>query len=77
MPIYEYACPSCDYRFELRRSFSEADAATTCPKCNHGARRLLSKFACFCKGSDGETASIAGTGSSCSSCGGGNCSSCH
>lgn len=45
MPIYEYQCTSCSHIFELRRSYSEADAPTPCPRCGKtGARRLVSVF---------------------------------
>ncbi len=77
MPIYEYFCPTCESKFELRRSFSEANAATSCPKCQNGAKRLMSTFACVSKGSSGDSTPIGGTGSSCASCGGGSCASCH
>jgi putative FmdB family regulatory protein len=46
MPIYEYVCGSCKTEFELRLSFSEADKPTMCPKCNKGAQKLISSFAC-------------------------------
>lgn len=44
MPLYEYKCPTCDTRFELRRSMSEASDAATCPD-GHPAVKLLSVFA--------------------------------
>ncbi|MDY6917683.1 MAG: zinc ribbon domain-containing protein [Chloroflexota bacterium] len=77
MPIYEYVCPKCDLRFELRRSFSEADEATLCPSCNSAARKLLSKFCATSKGSDGDLSSIAGMGSSCGTCSATDCSTCN
>ncbi len=40
MPTYEYMCPRCNLRFELRQSFS-ADNVASCPKCQNGARRLF------------------------------------
>ncbi len=45
MPIYEYVCTECNTDFELMRSFSEADKAVLCPKCNLAAKRVISNFA--------------------------------
>ncbi len=46
MPIYEYACKSCDTKFEqLVRSMS-ADAKCKCPSCgSEETARTLSVFA--------------------------------
>jgi putative FmdB family regulatory protein len=42
MPIYEYACSSCEHRFDELQKVSEA-ALVHCPKCNEPAlRKLLS-----------------------------------
>ena len=46
MPIYEYQCTNCQNIFELRRSFSDMDAPTTCPKCGKSGKRLVSAFGC-------------------------------
>jgi len=75
MPIYEYCCPSCDSKFDLLRSFSQADEAAACPKCSHEARRLISSFASFAKDSSGASTPIGG-GSSCSACSSGSCATC-
>lgn len=40
MPTYEYMCPRCNLRFELRQNFS-AESVASCPKCQNGARRLF------------------------------------
>ncbi len=76
MPIYEYLCSSCGLKFERLTSLSRADEAASCPKCHASARRRLSLFASFSKGSAGEVTPIAGTGGGCSSCGSSSCSSC-
>lgn len=76
MPIYEYICPSCDQRFELRRSFSESDEAAPCPGCHASARKLLSLFTAFSKGAEGDFGSISGMGSSCNTCSAPSCSTC-
>ena len=44
MPIYEYVCPKCNLKFELRRSFSEASEYASCPHCHTSAKRVLSTF---------------------------------
>ena len=78
MPIYEYKCPACDVKFEMRRAMSQADVPASCPTCQTtNGKRCLSTFASFTKGSGGETTAVAGTGGGCGSCGGGNCGSCH
>ncbi|MBM3133645.1 MAG: zinc ribbon domain-containing protein [Chloroflexi bacterium] len=78
MPIYEYCCPSCDTKFDLLRSFSNANAPALCPKCKHESRRLVSAFASFSKDSStGATTAISGGGGGCSGCASGNCASCH
>jgi putative FmdB family regulatory protein len=43
MPIYEYECPTCGAKFELRRGLNDDDREIECPKCNSsGSRRILS-----------------------------------
>lgn len=71
MPIYEYRCGKCGQKFELIRSFSEADAVCECPGCHStDNKRQLSKVNAF---SDGT--SLSGS-SQCGSCSSGNCSCC-
>lgn len=42
MPIYEYACSSCEHRFDALQKMSDA-ALVHCPQCNEPAlRKLLS-----------------------------------
>jgi len=46
MPIYEYECPSCGERFELRRSINDSDSEIRCPECGaENPRRVFSVFA--------------------------------
>ena len=75
MPIYEYCCPSCNQKFELRRSFSQADEAARCPTCDVVAKKLFSSFAAFSKGAEGEPTSIGS--SACSTCAATSCSTCN
>lgn len=45
MPIYEYECPKCSEKFELRRSITDKDSEIKCPKCGVlNPRRVLSIF---------------------------------
>lgn len=75
MPIYEYKCPSCQLKFEVLRPLSQADEPAVCPAChNPGARRCISIFAAFSKGSSGNATAI--TGSACSGCAATSCSAC-
>ena len=76
MPIYEYACCDCGLKFELLRSFSQADEKTSCPHCHNSAERKLSLFASFSRNDAGESTPVAGTGSSCASCGSTSCGTC-
>jgi putative FmdB family regulatory protein len=32
MPTYQYACPDCDYKFELKQKFTD-DPVKRCPRC--------------------------------------------
>ncbi len=50
MPIYEYGCPVCGHRFELRQGFNDP-AEATCPKCLVEARRLIQPVGIVFKGS--------------------------
>jgi putative FmdB family regulatory protein len=66
MPIYEFRCPACDERFELRRPMRDADAPATCPRGHAAAVRLLPIFAAI--GSAAAPAGPCGAGAAC--CGG-------
>jgi len=41
MPIYEYTCDKCGYKFEILRNIND-DVDINCKKCNTGARRIFS-----------------------------------
>ena len=41
MPIYEYECEVCNYKYEFFQSSYE-DNLRTCPKCGGNLKRVLS-----------------------------------
>ena len=43
MPLYEYHCPTCSYKFEKLQPMSATGA--DCPNCEQPARRSISVFA--------------------------------
>ena len=49
MPIYQYHCPKCNFKFELKQSFSD-ESMVACPKCQNGAKRLFSPVPVIFKG---------------------------
>ncbi|MCS6305006.1 MAG: hypothetical protein H8K07_15295 [Nitrospira sp.] len=50
MPIYEYQCDSCSYRFEVKQSIKD-DPLSTCERCGKAVRRLISSPGIMFKGS--------------------------
>ncbi|MCX7622891.1 MAG: zinc ribbon domain-containing protein [Thermomicrobium sp.] len=62
MPIYEYRCQRCGYRFEKLVRLSQGTAPIVCPNCGaEETERLLSAFAA--RTSDGgATSSACSTG---------------
>ncbi len=45
MPLYEYECPECRRKLELRRSIAEGERDVKCPECGKGRlKRVLSLF---------------------------------
>ena len=50
MPLYEYECDQCGYRFEVIQKFSDS-AIETCQKCGGTVKKLLSSPAIQFKGS--------------------------
>ncbi len=49
MPLYEYQCDACAYRFEQIQRFSDP-LVTTCPKCEGAVQKLVSSPAIQFKG---------------------------
>jgi len=75
MPLYEYYCQTCGSRFERLRPMSRADEAVTCPQGHPGAQRVLSLFASFSKGAEGNTTPLGGS-SGCAACTSSSCAAC-
>ena len=50
MPIYEYECGVCQFRFERRQKFDEEPVAI-CPECQGKARRVIHSVPVIFKGS--------------------------
>ena len=50
MPLYEYECESCGWRFELIQKFSD-QLASECPTCGGPVHKLLSSPTIQFKGS--------------------------
>jgi len=50
MPIYDYKCKKCGYRFEKTQKITESPIRR-CPKCRGPVSRLLSPTAFILKGS--------------------------
>ena len=50
MPIYEYECGVCKFRFERKQSFDEEPVAM-CPECQGKARRVIHSIPVIFKGS--------------------------
>ena len=40
MPLYEYECGHCSFRFEMRQGFDD-EPQTMCPQCQGRARRVF------------------------------------
>ncbi len=50
MPIYEYECGVCKFRFERKQSFDEEPVAI-CPECQGKACRVINSIPIIFKGS--------------------------
>ena len=50
MPIYEYECNDCHFRFERKQRFDEEPIAM-CPTCQGKARRIIHSVPIIFKGS--------------------------
>ncbi len=50
MPLYEYTCEKCGYRFEVIQKFDD-EPLKVCPKCGGPLKKILSPPAIHFKGS--------------------------
>ncbi len=72
MPLYEYICNDCRFKFDAVRSINTADAPIACQDCQgENTSRLLSLFFAH---SDGRT--ITQSAPACTSCSTHTCSTC-
>ena len=69
MPLYEYACQSCEEFFTLLQPVSIQPNETTCPRC--GERKAKRLFSTFASKTSGEPAPVpsAGGHNHCGPCG--------
>ena len=44
MPLYDFRCPTCDERFEVRRPIAESDQPVSCPQGHEGAIRVITTW---------------------------------
>jgi putative FmdB family regulatory protein len=51
MPLYEYECATCGYRFERLLRVADAPTSRECPECGASARRKIGAPALQFKGS--------------------------
>ena len=70
MPIYEYLCGSCKYKFDKLQNMAASGA--DCDRCGQPAKRAISLFSAVGTGDDGESGSLSGMGG-CGACAGGGC----
>jgi putative FmdB family regulatory protein len=72
LPIYEYACRSCDHRFEELVKVNGSPVAVDCPECGSSeTARLMSAFAV--RSSNGTDRALAAAMSSAPAAGSGGC----
>jgi putative FmdB family regulatory protein len=50
MPVYEYECSTCHFRFDRKQRFDDEPVAI-CPQCQNKSRRVLHSVPIFFKGS--------------------------
>ncbi len=74
MPIYEYLCNDCGFRFEILRPIKDADTPVPCKSCQSArTTRALSVF--FAQ--SGSQIIAGGNSGGCAGCSGGTCSTCN
>lgn len=71
MPIYEYTCTECAFRFE-ELQLMHSDTEIVCPSCTHPALRSFSVFASPSQNTSPQNETIPSQGG-CGGCTGGGC----
>ena len=75
MPIYEYSCHACGYRFEELVSLAHAQEPQACPSCGgQDTERLVSRFAPHVARAAGAESSA---GKNCAGCSRSSCATCR
>lgn len=78
MPIREYRCQKCGYKFETLVLAGENEKDLSCPKCQaKDIRRCMSVFTGLVPNGGSGAAKAASGGAGCGTCSGGTCSTCH
>ncbi len=77
MPIREFRCSKCGAKFETLVFSNEEEKSLACPKCqSRDIKRCMSIFTGLVRNGGTGPAKTA-SDSSCGSCSGGSCSTCH
>jgi putative FmdB family regulatory protein len=66
MPLYEYNCESCNYRFD--KLVLNRDSDVHCPICQGEVKKLMSTFSYAVQDSPSRAASMDAQSKMCSSC---------
>lgn len=72
MPIFEYYCPKCDFKFEKLVRNTSQNKNTVCPNCKN--KKTVKLFSAFGFKSNGTFKPS--SGSACGGCASSNCSTC-
>jgi len=77
MPIYEYFCPHCNFKFELFCPLSQSNEVASCPHCHNGAKRVFSSFNSPSGNTERTSAPIGESSSPCTTCSALSCDTCR
>jgi putative FmdB family regulatory protein len=66
MPLYEYQCESCDYKFD--KLVLNRDSEVHCPICHGGVKKLMSTFSYAVQSSISSPATMNAQPKMCTSC---------
>ena len=65
MPLYEYTCQECRYRFEILQRIGEGSEGLQCPECD--SDDIEKQFSTFASASDSGGADFSSAGTGCGS----------